>query len=146
VKWPYQIDCRLATVSRMVRVTVRGARFNASLAARGVLLALYLLASASFGFAHRFESIPAELAQLVLPDGTILPICGGKQDKDPGGHSAHRQVCDACCLTHAPGLPPSEGPFIARAAIAADDLVSASRSLQTFRAAVAHRPRGPPAA
>jgi hypothetical protein len=71
---------------------------------------LYVLASTTIGFAHRFEqlAVPADLAQFTLPDGTLPIICGqgrgGEHDK-----SGHTPFCGACCLTSAPGLllPPA---------------------------------------
>lgn len=111
-----------------------------------IVLALYVLASVSVGFAHRVDPVPADPAQYMLPDGTIPTICGGKQSKDNGGHAAHRQICDACCLTHAPGVPPSESAEVIRLQTAADDIIPASEPIRTFLALVGHRPRGPPSA
>ena len=113
---------------------------------RAVVLVLYVLASVGVGFAHRVDPLPADLAQYMLPDGTIPTICGGKQSNDNGGHAAHRQICDACCLTHAPGVPPSETAGVIRLQTRADDVIPASEPIRTFLALVGHRPRGPPAA
>ena len=76
---------------------------------RLALLVLYVLASASLPFAHRPVQAPvsAELAQFVLPDGTLPIICGRSFPGEPAHKHAQRTFCDACCLTSAPGLPPA---------------------------------------
>lgn len=109
-----------------------------------VVLVLYALASASIGFAHRFNLVPADLAQFVLPDGTLPTICGGDNDDDSRGQSAHSQTCDACCLTHAPGLPPSQGQGAIRIQMAVIDFIPWREPAQTLLSIRAHRPRGPP--
>lgn len=74
--------------------------------ARLIALLLYVLASATIGFAHHpvATPLPADLAQFALPDGTLPIICGqnrtGKHDKGGG----HNPFCAACRLTSAPGL------------------------------------------
>lgn len=93
-----------------------------------VVLAFYVLAAITFGFAHRrinFEPIapPVDLAAYALPDGTLPVVCRGKTTP------AHvHKACDACSLTSAPGLPtgpdyaiaaPDHGP-VARLPIPAD--------------------------
>lgn len=108
------------------------------------ILALYALANASIGFAHRFHLSPTDLAQFVLPDGTLPTICSGNNDDDSRGQSAHFKTCDACCLTHAPGLPPSQGQGAVRIHMAAAVFMPWREPTQTLLAIRAHRPRGPP--
>ena len=72
-----------------------------------VVLALYVLAAITFGFAHRrinFEpsAPPVDLAAYALPDGDLPVLCRGKN----APANAHK-VCDACALASAPGLPTS---------------------------------------
>jgi hypothetical protein len=76
---------------------------------RCTLLVLYVLASLSLPLAHRpiQAAIPAELAQYVLPDGTLPVICGQALPGAPGQGQKRAAVCDACCLMSAPGLPPA---------------------------------------
>jgi hypothetical protein len=74
---------------------------------RLIILLLYVLASMTIGCAHRplrISSAP-DLVQFALPDGTIPPICGQDGTDSHGGDGGkHVDICDACCLTHAPGL------------------------------------------
>lgn len=78
-----------------------------------VVLALYVLAAITFGFAHRrltFEpsAPPVDLAAYALPDGDLPVLCRGKSSP------AHmHKVCDACALASAPGLPMSTAAAIA---------------------------------
>jgi len=68
-------------------------------AAKLVALAFYILASASFGFAHRPEPVPVDLAQFVLPDGTIPPICGGNGSQEEATTKADAGIgCSAVDL------------------------------------------------
>jgi hypothetical protein len=82
-------------------------------ALRVVLLALYVLASAGVGFAHRIPHAPADdVPTFTLPDGTPLIICSTKTGSDtdksaPAG--VNSPVCEACLLTTAPGLLPPGG-------------------------------------
>lgn len=70
------------------------------------MLVLYVLASATVGFAHRLPmpSAPNDLAQYALPDGTLPFICS---PNTPGEGEKNRlgvPFCDACRLIAAPGL------------------------------------------
>lgn len=70
-----------------------------------IVAALYALAVLFVGLAHRplgsQQASHVELANFVLPDGTVPPICGqdGNNHQDAGG--VH---CEACALSSAPGL------------------------------------------
>lgn len=71
------------------------------------LLALYALASASIGFAHRQPQASAvDVAKFAMPDGTLPLICSTNSGK-PGQTGVHKNACKACRLISAPGLPPS---------------------------------------
>jgi len=86
-------------------------RLRQTLPLRRGLLALYVLAVATLGFAHRVPVAPAvDLSAYALPDGTIPVICGtvGERGGTPGGHHA-RAACEACLLTAAPGLLVADG-------------------------------------
>jgi len=115
--------------------------------ARYACLILYALASISVGFAHRayVNAVPAELAQFVLPDGTLPIICGGA--KDPrGGDPGHEPACDACCLTSAPGLIAPPDVELASAKAAKPIVFNRPKmTLQSYRAGAALGARGPPA-
>ena len=72
------------------------------------VIALYVLAAVSVGFAHNTATIPAtsvELATYILPDGSVPVICGdvGNHDADQGSIHAS-PVCDACRLMAAAGM------------------------------------------
>jgi hypothetical protein len=121
-------------------------RLTGGRASRCLALTLYVLASAGVGFAHRPASLPLDLSQYTLPDGTIPIICGGQSKDDGGTQRASKPPCDACCLTHAPGLPPHAGfdvaeqwPQIAVEPLAGPELHAHSTIV------AAHGPRGPPA-
>jgi len=114
-------------------------------AARLVALALYILASASLGFAHKPAPVSVDLAQFILPDGTLPPICGGKGSQDTGDHHAHLPSCDACCLTHASGLPPPfEAESAALTSTPCESIAPRARPRVSLQTIAAHGPRGPP--
>ena len=76
-----------------------------NIAARKALLAFYVLAVATLGFAHLPLAIPQiDLTAYALPDGTLPVICGVGTGSAPGKQHAGA-TCDACLLTAAPGLP-----------------------------------------
>ena len=114
-------------------------------------LVLYVLASATVGFAHRplANATPPELAQFALPDGTLPIVCGqnGAKEQGGGGHASGVPLCDACCLTAAPGLlsPPSASlrPQASATMIA---WASWENLVQTFWNGPALGARGPPVA
>ncbi|HMN72017.1 MAG TPA: hypothetical protein PKA55_09140 [Rhodoblastus sp.] len=70
------------------------------------IVALYALAIATLGFAHKPVAAPAltaaELAAYALPDGTLPDLCLTGHGQSPD--SAVADHCDACALSHAPGL------------------------------------------
>jgi hypothetical protein len=71
---------------------------------RGLLFALYVLAAATFGFAHK-PITPAsnvDLAAYALPDGSLPFVCGGGKGVPGGKHAC--SACAACLLSAAPGL------------------------------------------
>ncbi|WP_020174585.1 hypothetical protein [Methyloferula stellata] len=74
--------------------------------ARLAALLLYVLASTTLGFAHRFDRLatPSDLAQFALPDGTLPIICGKGRSSGHDESGGHASFCGACCLTSAPGL------------------------------------------
>lgn len=80
-------------------------RLRQSRASYGIA-ALYALAMVLLGFAHRpipLQTIePVSLAAYALPDGTLPDIC--QHDPSTGQHDARDGRCDACALSHAPGL------------------------------------------
>lgn len=87
-------------------------RLRINMIARHFLLAFYVLAAVTVGFAHRPLALAsgADLAAYALPDGTLPVICG-TGSTEPGSLPAKRHagaVCDACLLTSAPGLLPAE--------------------------------------
>lgn len=71
-----------------------------------VIVALYALAMATLGFAHKPVATIApsaiELAAYALPDGTLPDLCLTGHDQSNGGAIAAH--CDACALSSAPGL------------------------------------------
>ena len=87
------------------------------------VVALYALAMATLGFAHKPAAPVAgalsaiELAAYALPDGTLPDLCltGHDQDGPQGAAAVH---CDACALSHAPGLvPPAQIGLPAQASV-----------------------------
>ncbi|MFT4099271.1 MAG: hypothetical protein QM651_19285, partial [Rhodoblastus sp.] len=80
-------------------------RLRQSRASYGIA-ALYALAMVLLGFAHKpipLRTIEAvSLAAYALPDGTLPDIC--QHDPSSGQHEARDIHCDACALSHAPGL------------------------------------------
>jgi len=77
-----------------------------------MLLALYVLAVATLGFAHKpisfFKvsgSAATDLAAFAMPDGSLPEICriGGAGTPSKTHHVG--ASCEACLLTAAPGLP-----------------------------------------
>lgn len=71
-----------------------------------VIVALYALAMATLGFAHKPVATAApsaiELAAYALPDGTLPDLClTGHDQSHEGAVAAH---CDACSISSAPGL------------------------------------------
>lgn len=129
----------LSQTQWLLRVLVR------SRVMRSLALGLYVLASASVGFAHRPAALSVDLAQYALPDGTIPIICGGQGKDDKGGQRASRPPCDACCLTYAPGLPPpaASDAIVERRQIEAESLADHGLNPPSIIVA-AHGPRGPP--
>jgi hypothetical protein len=80
-------------------------RMRRNITARKALLAFYVLAVVTLGFAHLPLAIPQnDLAAYALPDGTLPIICGAGSGSAPGKQHAGA-TCDACLLTAAPGLP-----------------------------------------
>lgn len=87
--------------------------------------ALCTLALLFVGFAHepavgQQRTIPAtELAQYVLPDGTLPGLCSSEHDKDSHDGNGVGSGCEACRLTAAVLLPaPQHGagePILAEA-------------------------------
>jgi len=75
------------------------------------IVALYALAIATLGFVHKpvapAASAPSaiEMAAYALPDGTLPDLCLTGHDQQ-GPQSAAAGHCDACALSHAPGLVP----------------------------------------
>lgn len=84
------------------------------------VVALYALAMATLGFAHKPVAPAAgsysalEMAAYALPDGTPPDLCLTDHDrKGPQGAAAGH--CDACALSHAPGLvPPAQAAMPAQ--------------------------------
>ena len=113
-----------------------------------LVLALYALAALVVGFAHKpipLASADQTLVALALQDDAPLSLC----DHD-GGAPTHQHaanpVCDACALTSAPGLPPTN-----QCALPAPQWRQVSRPTfvaAQFAPATLHAPlsRGPPAA
>ena len=70
------------------------------------IVALYALAMATLGFAHKPVAATTlsavELAAYALPDGTLPDLCLTGQSHEPTAAIAGH--CDACALSHAPGL------------------------------------------
>jgi hypothetical protein len=90
------------------RDTMRQLRQN--MTGRQILLALYVLAMASLGFAHRPLALgqAPDLSAYALPDGSLPEICrtGGAGSLPGKVHAG--AACDACLMTAAPGLPASD--------------------------------------
>jgi len=72
--------------------------------ARRVTLMLYALAMVLVGFAHHpgRASSSVDLSAYTMPDGSVPFICGGSETD--GTPAADGSICEACCLTAAPGL------------------------------------------
>lgn len=77
-----------------------------------MLLALYVLAVVTLGFAHKpisFSKVsgPAatNLAAFAMPDGSLPEICRTGGAGTPGKSHHVGAVCEVCLLTAAPGLP-----------------------------------------
>lgn len=116
---------------------------------RLAVLLLYVLASTTIGFAHRFAmpAAPIDLAQFALPDGTLPFIC--RQNGSDGGESSGSGVpfCAACNLISAPGLVPPSSAVLPRqiasttlARLPRQERVKRPRTVATLGA------RGPPIA
>lgn len=75
------------------------------------VVALYALAMATLGFAHKPVASVAgllsatEMAAYALPDGTLPDLCLTEHGQQ-GPQTAAAGHCDACALSHAPGLVP----------------------------------------
>lgn len=111
------------------------------------IVALYALAVATLGLAHKPVVVSAptavELAAYALPDGTLPDLCltghAGSTEQALNSH------CEACALSHAPGLAFAAQVCILAAAstkiaFAIDPAGQFSPSPQRGPA-----PRGPPA-
>jgi hypothetical protein len=115
-----------------------------------VVVALYALAMATSGFAHRPIAAPLdqsiELAAYALPDGSLPPLCAHDEGAPADDSHAAASHCDACALSAAPGLAPVAqsvvyAPVVRRIAFVEDDNGQ-------FAPAARHAPtsRGPPLA
>jgi hypothetical protein len=85
--------------------------------ARFATLLLYVLATLTVGFAHRPVQSPSslDLAQFALPSGALPIICGKTDTSEQTDRTVHVSVCEACCLTSAPGLQsPPAAEFVLR--------------------------------
>jgi len=117
-----------------------------------MLLALYVLAVATLGFAHKpisFSKVsgPAatDLASFAMPDGSLPEICRIGGAGAPGNTHHVGAACAACLLTAAPGLPATNmdvgGPTFS--AVCRIVPVAQARLIDR-RLATAARPRAPP--
>ena len=115
-------------------------------AARLVALLLYALASATLGFAHRpAAATPPDLAQFVLPNGELPIICGKGNGGDRSGGASHLPICDACCLTAAPGLLLPTAVELTLSRLSTSIVWMRSQAVtQSFWTVVALGARGPP--
>lgn len=85
--------------------------------ARRTLLALYALAVATLGFAHKPASVTKLLdaAAYTLPDGSVAVLCVANGTNGGGNNGAHVSAyCAACLLSGAPGILPPD--YLAKAA------------------------------
>lgn len=112
-----------------------------------VALALYALATLAVGFAHKPFAIEVrgDLAALALKADAPLSLCdhvGGA----PNQPHVDFHGCDACALTSAPGLPPSN--LCALPAPPTRRLARTAPEAGQFAPATRHAPlsRGPPPA
>lgn len=135
----------MVRLSGAVRSLPYGLR-SASL--RAVVALIYALAAALVGFGHapgavRAGSPAADLAALVLPDGTLPQLCLAAGD-DAGGTAGSRNVCDACRLTAAPGLGPVPGLLATPPDRRAEPIAAGAVTAIEPASAIAPRARGPP--
>jgi hypothetical protein len=79
---------------------------------RRLLLALYVLAVVTLGFAHKpisFSKVSGptatDLVSFAMPDGSLPEICWTGGAGTPGKPHHVGASCEACLLTAAPGLP-----------------------------------------
>ncbi len=112
------------------------------------IVALYALAMATLGFAHKPVAAsglsPVELAAYALPDGTLPDLC--LTGHAGSGEKALADHCDACALSHAPGLAAPSQTILPAPAMR--ELAFAIDPAGQFRPAPRHGPtsRGPPLA
>lgn len=127
------------------RALMRGLRRN--IHARQLLLALYVLAMSTLGFAHKplQASEAQDLSAYALPDGTLPDLCltgGGDGSKAPARASA---TCQACLLISAPGLAANCSPDLTEPARHSDDVAIPIERIRIERAKPANtRSRAPP--
>lgn len=127
-------------------------RLRKLIAGRKMLLALYVLAVATLGFAHKPISFfkgsdPAatDLAAFAMPDGSLPEICrtGGAGTLPGKPHAG--AACEACLLTSAPGLPATNTDVGRPLFSSVCRLSPVAEALQIDRRlATAARPRAPP--
>ncbi len=82
---------------------------------RPIVAVLYAVAALTLGLAHKplvaSSDSRVELAAFALPDGSLPDICGSGQGNEPAhGHSS--ATCDACLVSHAPGLVLAAPPIL----------------------------------
>jgi hypothetical protein len=115
--------------------------------ARFAALLLYVLATLTVGFAHRPVGSPSslDLSQFALPGGVLPIICGKTDTGEQTDRTAHVSVCEACCLTSAPGLQsPPAAEFVLRERTTAVVWTKLEPLAQSFWTVVALGARGPP--
>lgn len=137
-----RLDVRLP---RPQRALMRGLRRN--ILARQLLLALYVLAMSTLGFAHQplHASNAPDLSAYALPDGTLPVLCltgDGDGSKTPSHASS---ACQACLLISAPGLAANCSPVLTEPARHSDEVVIPVERTRIERAKPANaRSRAPP--
>jgi len=116
------------------------------------LVALYALAMATAGFAHRPMPEPprdgADIGAIIAADGSFAPYCvsdGGNPDR-PHPALASGSPCEACLLTAAPGLTACSTASSVAPPQTAPQIIAATAVRRVFGrdSHVAHL-RGPPA-
>lgn len=114
-----------------------------------IVLAFYVAAVASVGFAHRSANstpIVLDLTAFVLPGGSAPVICGDMADGEAGRGDQHANpLCDVCQLVAAPGLVSAAdcGVAVRRPSLALAAGGLSDRVPVRGRSHVAHL-RGPP--
>lgn len=78
-----------------------------------IVLALYVLAAVTLGFAHRrlnFEptAAPVNVAAYAVTDCPPPTICLTKTSADKTAPAHAHKICDACSLAHTSALPPNQ--------------------------------------